>query len=129
MKYGFIEKQASQHGVVRLCLALSVSRAGYYSWLSRTDSRKDGQDRQLLLRIRASFHESRHRYGSPRVHAELSGARGLPVARNPGGPRLDGARGPLWQGTFRKPPVFQGATNFSSQVHALTAGGATPTEA
>lgn len=71
MKYGFIEKQASQHGVVRLCLALGVSRGGYYSWLSRTESQKAGQDRQLLLRIRASFRESRHRYGSPRVHAEL----------------------------------------------------------
>lgn len=71
MKYGFIEKQASQHGVVRLCLALGVSRGGYYSWLSRTESQKAGQDRQLLLRIRASFRDSRHRYGSPRVHAEL----------------------------------------------------------
>lgn len=71
MKYVFIQKHASQHGVVALCRALGVSRGGYYSWLSRPESQKAGKDRQLLLWIRGSFRKSRSRYGSPRVHAQL----------------------------------------------------------
>lgn len=71
MKYVFIQKHAGQHGVVRLCSALGVSRGGYYSWLSRPESQRARKDRQLLPRIRAAFQESRRRYGSPRVHAEL----------------------------------------------------------
>jgi len=71
MKYVFIQEHVSQHGVVALCRALGVSRGGYYSWLSRPESQKTRKDRQLLLWIRASFRESRNRYGSPRVHAQL----------------------------------------------------------
>lgn len=71
MKYVFIQKHVSQHGVAPLCRALGVSRGGYYSWLSRPESQKARKDRRLLLWIRASFRESRSRYGSPRVHAQL----------------------------------------------------------
>lgn len=71
MKYIFIQQHTSQHSVVRLCVALGVSRGGYYSWLSRPESQRAREDRQLLPRIRAAFRESRRRYGSPRVHAEL----------------------------------------------------------
>ena len=71
MKYAFIQKHAGQHGVVRLCSALGVSRGGYYSWLSRPESQRAREDRQLLPRIRAAFRESRRSYGSPRIHAEL----------------------------------------------------------
>jgi putative transposase len=71
MKYGFIEKHASQHSVVRMCEALGVSRGGYYSWLSRPESQRAREDRQLLLRIRAAFRENRGSYGSPRIQAEL----------------------------------------------------------
>lgn len=71
MKYSFIQEHASEHSVVRLCEALCVSRGGYYSWLSRPQSQRDREDRQLLPRIRAAFRESRGRYGSPRIHAEL----------------------------------------------------------
>lgn len=71
MKYVFIQKHVSQHSVVRLCAALGVSRGGYYSWLSRPESQRTREDRQLLLRIRAAFRENRRSYGSPRIHAEL----------------------------------------------------------
>lgn len=71
MKYVFIQNHVGRYSVVRLCNALGVSRGGYYSWLSRPESRRAREDRQLLPRIRAVFRESRQRYGSPRVHAEL----------------------------------------------------------
>lgn len=73
MKYGFIEGHIGQHSVVRLCAALGVARGGYYSWLSRPESRRAREDRHLLARIRAVYRQSRRRYGSPRVHAELGG--------------------------------------------------------
>ena len=71
MKYVFIQKHVGRHKVVRLCEALGVSRGGYYSWLSRPESQRDWEDRQLLPRIRATFQENRRSYGSPRIHAEL----------------------------------------------------------
>lgn len=73
MKYRFIENHVGQHSVVRLCAALDVARGGYYSWLSRPESRRAREDRHLLTRIRAVYRQSRRRYGSPRVHAELRG--------------------------------------------------------
>jgi putative transposase len=71
MKYRFIQAHSVQHSVVRLCEALEVSRGGYYGWLSRPESRRLREDRQLSTRIRAVFQRSRGRYGSPRIHAEL----------------------------------------------------------
>jgi putative transposase len=73
MKFGFIQVQAGQHGIVAMCTALGVSRGGYYGWLSREESQRIREDRLLLTQIRAAYRQSRHRYGSPRIHAELSG--------------------------------------------------------
>lgn len=71
MKYVFIEEHSGRYSVLRLCAALDVSRGGYYSWLSRPESPRVREDRQLLPRIRAAFRENRRFYGSPRVHVEL----------------------------------------------------------
>jgi transposase InsO family protein len=73
MKFRFIRAQSGQHKTIGLCLALGVSRGGYYGWLSREESLRIRQDRLLLAQIRAVYQQSRHRYGSPRIHAELSG--------------------------------------------------------
>jgi transposase InsO family protein len=72
MKFRFIQAQSSQHKTTGLCLALGVSRGGYYGWLSREESLRIRQDRLLLAQIRAAYQQSRQRYGSPRIHAELS---------------------------------------------------------
>jgi len=73
MKFRFIQAQSGEHKTTGLCLALGVSRGGYYGWLSREESLRIRQDRLLLAQIRAAYQQSRHRYGSPRIHAELSG--------------------------------------------------------
>jgi len=73
MKFRFIQAQSGRHKTTGLCLALGVSRGGYYGWLSREESLRIRQDRLLLTQIRAAYQQSRHRYGSPRIHAELSG--------------------------------------------------------
>jgi putative transposase len=73
MKFRFIQAQSGRHKTTGMCLALGVSRGGYYGWLSREESLRIRQDRLLSAQIRAAYQQSRHRYGSPRIHAELSG--------------------------------------------------------
>jgi putative transposase len=61
------------------CRVLSVSRSGYYEWLSRLDSPRTQENALLLKHITTIHAESRGTYGSPRVHAELTLGLGLPV--------------------------------------------------
>jgi putative transposase len=71
MRYRLIQQQAGEHSVARLCQALEVSRTGYYGWLKSPESQQKREDRRLLAQIRTVYGQSRHRYGSPRIHAEL----------------------------------------------------------
>ena len=51
---------------------LQVSRAGFYAWQARPPAPHARADERLGLEIAAIHVESRHRYGSPRIHAELA---------------------------------------------------------
>jgi putative transposase len=57
--------------VATLCHILKVSRSGFYAWRERPESAHAVRDRQLGVRVRASFEGSRKRYGSPRVWEDL----------------------------------------------------------
>jgi transposase InsO family protein len=57
--------------VTTLCRILRISRSGYYAWCDRPESAHARQDRQLRVRVQASFEASRKRYGSPRVWEDL----------------------------------------------------------
>jgi transposase InsO family protein len=59
--------------VTRLCALYGVTRAGYYAWRSRPASAHAEQDRKLTQRIVALFQAHQGRYGSPRIHRELTG--------------------------------------------------------
>ena len=61
------------------CRVLAVSRSGYYDWLSRPASLRHQENELLLKQIEQIHIDSRHTYGSPRVHAELTLGLGLPV--------------------------------------------------
>src|SRR6266702_1909302 len=50
---------------------LQVSRAGFYAWQARPPAPRTQADERLGLEIAVIHAESRQRYGSPRVHAEL----------------------------------------------------------
>jgi putative transposase len=54
-----------------MCQVLKVSRSGYYSWLTRPESKGSQANRRLLCEIRRVHERSRRTYGSPRVTAEL----------------------------------------------------------
>ena len=69
--YPFIEaEKAGRRNVARACALLKVSRAAFYQHLAGP-SRRDRADAGLREQIRDVHKESKGRYGSPRVHAEL----------------------------------------------------------
>lgn len=73
MRYQAIRDHEERFPVRVMCRALAVSRAGYYAWTARPESRRTAANRRLVTRIRVIHAASRRTYGSPRVHAALQG--------------------------------------------------------
>jgi putative transposase len=71
VRFAFVKAEKAAYPIALLCRALSVSRAGFYAWQGRPESKRTGEDRRLTVLVRAAHEESRGSYGSPRVHAEL----------------------------------------------------------
>jgi putative transposase len=67
--------------VVVLCRVLGVSRSGFYAWKRRLPSAAEQRREELAHEVRRIHAEVKHRYGSPRMHAELV-ARGRPCGVN-----------------------------------------------
>jgi putative transposase len=70
VKFAFIAEKA-ELGVVRLCRALGVSKAGFYAWKHRPQSAHDIEDERLKVLVREAHQRGRTYYGSPRVHRAL----------------------------------------------------------
>ena len=72
VKFAFIAAEKAAFPVRVLCRTLEVSRAGFYAWQARPAGAADaGRTSGSGVEIAAIHAESRQRYGSPRVHAEL----------------------------------------------------------
>ena len=71
MRFAFIAEEKAAFPVRLLCRMLQVSRAGFYAWQARPPAPRVRTDARLGLEIAAIHAESRQRYGSPRIHAEL----------------------------------------------------------
>lgn len=71
MRFTFIAAKKAEHTVTILCRCLRVTRSGFYAWQRRPESTHARDDRRLTVLVRTSFEESKHRYGSPRVHEDL----------------------------------------------------------
>ena len=80
MRFKFIDAERAYFPIDFMCQQLGVSRSGYYAWKQRPESERDKADRALAEEVATVHQESRGRYGSPRVHAELR-ARGRRVSR------------------------------------------------
>jgi putative transposase len=80
VRFAFIAAEKAAFPVTVLCRILAVSRAGFYAAQARPVPGRARGDAQLAVEIAAIHEESRQRYGSPRVHAELR-ARGRGVGR------------------------------------------------
>lgn len=73
MRFAFIAAEKAAFPVRLLCRTLQVSRAGFYAWQARPPAPRVQGDARLGVAIAAIHAESRQRYGSPRIHAELRG--------------------------------------------------------
>ena len=54
-----------------MCRTLSVSRSGFYRWLTRGHSYRKRENQQLLAQICQIHHDSNGNYGSPRITQAL----------------------------------------------------------
>jgi putative transposase len=71
VRFAFIATEKACYPVALMCRVLQVSRSGYYAWCKRPAPSRTLKDQTLALEVVAIHRESRGRYGSPRVHAEL----------------------------------------------------------
>jgi putative transposase len=71
VRFSFIATEKACYPVALMCRVLQVSRSGYYAWGKRPAAERRRQDQRLTLEVAAIHAQSRGRYGSPRVHAEL----------------------------------------------------------
>lgn len=86
--------------IKKMCLALKVSRGGYYAWVDRPQSQRSLDNEKMLDRIKQIHIESNQVYGSPRITDTLR-SEGFMVSR----PRVSGGS----QNRPKCPPTFQTA--------------------
>ena len=71
MRFAFVATEKACYPVALMCRVLQVSRSEYYAWCKRPPAPRMLKDQILALEVAAIHAESRGRYGSPRVYAEL----------------------------------------------------------
>jgi transposase InsO family protein len=81
VKFAFIDRHTGSFSVRAMCLVLRVSASGYYRWKHDPVGRRALRQAELATAIRSVHEQSRHVYGSPRVHRALI-ATGRKVCRN-----------------------------------------------
>ncbi len=64
-----------------MCRVLSVSRAGFYAWLSRPVSARDERRTLVGTAVEEAYTTFKRRYGAPRLTVELN-AQGIGCSRN-----------------------------------------------
>lgn len=72
MKYAFIDAQRQQYRVLRMCLALQVSRSGYYAWRSRKPSKRAQENQSLAQQIRIQHRLTKRAYGALKMCVHLN---------------------------------------------------------
>ena len=72
MKYQFIENYRSSFAVEKMCLALKISKSGYYAWRDRPKSKRDLANDKLDHHIRTIYEQNKGRCGSPRITEALN---------------------------------------------------------
>jgi putative transposase len=60
---------------------MEVSLSGYYAWLTRPESKRNQENKQIIKEIKEVDKQCRHSYGSPRIYRELK-AKGISCSEN-----------------------------------------------
>jgi len=71
VKFAWIQTEKAAYPLSKLCRWLEVTPSGFYAWSQRPESTHARDDRRLKVLVRASFEESKQRYGSPRILEDL----------------------------------------------------------
>ena len=71
MKFAFIDAHEREFEVKVMCRVLEVSVSGYYAWRKRPPSARAQANAVLVEQMRRVHADSRHTYGSLRIHAAL----------------------------------------------------------
>ncbi|WP_339225375.1 IS3 family transposase [Paenibacillus sp. FSL H8-0332] len=66
-----MEDHRSEFRVEKMCNVFQVSRSGYYKWRTAKPSPQASRKALLLKRIAYHFHDSKGRYGSPKIKVLL----------------------------------------------------------
>src|SRR6201993_2874577 len=70
-RYAMIEELSVQFRIEECCVALSVSRSGYYQWAGTEQSLRAEANAELVKQIQRVYHAHKGRYGSPRITQQL----------------------------------------------------------
>jgi putative transposase len=79
--YKHLKENTTSFEVKQMCDAFMIPRCSYYAWLRRGICRRKREDIYYTERITAIHEEKKHRYGSPRITAELRDE-GLKIGKN-----------------------------------------------
>lgn len=71
MRYQFIREHQGQFRLTILLRMLGVCASAFYQWQKRPVSQRAQQKAILAAHICELFHQSKRRYGSPRIHRDL----------------------------------------------------------
>lgn len=71
MKFRFINDHQKEFHIQSMCDVFSVSRAGFYAWRKRPESKRKRDDRRFLAMVKSSFKSSRETYGYRRIHDDF----------------------------------------------------------
>jgi len=80
MRYQFIQEHQGRFRMtilLRVLGVLGVSASAFYQWQKRPISQRAQQKQKLAAQVYELFHQSKGRYGSPRIHRDLQ-ALGIP---------------------------------------------------
>jgi hypothetical protein len=70
MRYLFIHQHRGQFRLSILLRTLGVRASAFYQWQKRPVSQRGQQKELLVAHICEFFHQSKGRYGSPRIHRD-----------------------------------------------------------
>lgn len=77
----YIRDNNEEYSVEMMCSLLDVCKSRFYLWLKAPLSQRAQEDEKLSAKIIDIFRDSRHTYGSPRLHAKLKND-GVKCGRN-----------------------------------------------